>query len=89
MGECEVTLLEMVQAVSDKTGVPKTRVKKVLKALFHELRHTVMSGESVTLHGFGKFDCKVTSGKVFGKSVQGRKVLRFKENRRGKARRSD
>jgi len=83
-----MTLLEMVQAVSDTTGVPKTRVKKVLKAFFHELRSTAMSGESVTLHEFGRFDCKVVNGNLFGKPVQG-KVLRFKESRRGKARRSD
>lgn len=85
-----MTLSEMVHIISEKTGYPRARVKRVLKAFFTETRAVALSGEPVVLTGFGKFDAKVLKDrKLFGKNVKGRSILRFKEPQRGKVRRSD
>jgi nucleoid DNA-binding protein len=59
MEQRKVTLIEMVEVISLKERIPKTRVKRVLKALFHEVRTVAMSDECVKLLGLGRFEKKV------------------------------
>ena len=74
-----MTLIEMVEVISEQTKIPKTRVKRVLKALFRETRRVAMSGEPVKLLGFGRFEKRILkSKKVFGRISKARDTLRFK-----------
>ncbi len=49
---------EIVNQVSERTGLKKTEVQQVLDETLNEIRSSLESGDSVTLRGFGNF--KVT-----------------------------
>jgi DNA-binding protein HU-beta len=49
---------EIVNQVSERTGLKKTEVQQVLDETLNEIRNSLESGDSVTLRGFGNF--KVT-----------------------------
>ena len=87
-----MTLIEMVEVISLKERIPKTRVKRVLKALFHEVRSVAMSDECVKLLGLGRFEKKVIKPKMmFGKMTKERVTLKFTPfgERHGQVRRSN
>jgi DNA-binding protein HU-beta len=50
--------IEIVNQVSERTGLKKTEVQQVLDETLNEIRNSLESGDSVTLRGFGNF--KVT-----------------------------
>ena len=49
---------EIVNQVSERTGLKKTEVQQVVDETLNEIRSSLESGDSVTLRGFGNF--KVT-----------------------------
>ena len=49
---------EIVTAVTDKTGMKKADVQRVLDEALSEMRTSLEQGESISLRGFGSF--KVT-----------------------------
>ncbi len=49
---------EIVNQVSERTGLKKTEVQQVLDETLNEIRNSLESGDPVTLRGFGNF--KVT-----------------------------
>ncbi len=46
---------ELIETVSQRTGLSKSDVGKVLDETFAEIRRTVDGGETVALRGFGTF----------------------------------
>ena len=46
---------ELIDALSDQTGLAKANVTRVLDALVETVMSTVASGDSVALTGFGAF----------------------------------
>jgi DNA-binding protein HU-beta len=49
---------ELVEQVSDKTGMDKTGVKKVVDATFTAIIEAAKASEDVALPGFGQFKVK-------------------------------
>ena len=49
---------DLVNAISEKTGVAKVDVLVSLEALFKEIKTTLQSGENVYVRGFGSFVIK-------------------------------
>lgn len=83
----------MVEEIHFKTKIPRTKVKKVLKAFFTSTQDVVRLGEDVKLTKFGRFSPRlIKSKKMFGKMTKARKTVRFvpyKEKDSGQVRRSD
>ena len=50
-----MTKLEFITAVSDKTGMAKTDVARILDAEIATVTETLVAGDSVVLTGFGSF----------------------------------
>ncbi|HNL37553.1 MAG TPA: HU family DNA-binding protein [Saprospiraceae bacterium] len=55
---------DLVNAISEKTGVAKVDVLVSLEALFKEIKNTLQSGENVYIRGFGSFVIKRRAKKV-------------------------
>ena len=55
---------DLVNAISEKTGVAKVDVLVALEALFKEIKTTMQSGENVYIRGFGSFIIKRRAKKV-------------------------
>lgn len=47
--------LEFISAVSDKTGITKTDITRILDAELATVTETLVAGDSVVLTGFGSF----------------------------------
>lgn len=79
-----MTFAELVVAVSQATKIPKTKVALVLRAFSRTTRAAVVSGQKVTLLGFGHFyRVKQQPRELFGgRRKQGDHLIRFKEARR-------
>ena len=53
-----VIKLDIVNQVSDKTGVPKTKAEVAVEALFEAMKTALQRGERIELRGFGVFVVK-------------------------------
>jgi DNA-binding protein HU-beta len=50
--------IEVIAAISKKTGVPKVDVRVALEFFFMEVKEAVTRGESVSIRNFGSFSPK-------------------------------
>lgn len=55
---------DLVNAISEKTGVAKVDVLVSLEELFKEIKTALQSGENVYIRGFGSFVIKKRAKKV-------------------------
>lgn len=49
---------ELVEAVSDKTGITKKKIGNVVDAVTETITDTLSQGEKITLVGFGTFQVR-------------------------------
>lgn len=74
-----MTFIEMVEKVARETGMPKTKVKGILRtaASIIDLETRVM-GREVKWVDFGRFSQRKTkAGKAFGRSLTPRPATKF------------
>lgn len=50
-----MTKAELVEEVSDKTGLPKKQAEIVVNTVFESIVETLKTGEKIELRGFGSF----------------------------------
>ena len=55
---------ELVNLISEKTGVPKVDVLVSMETFFNEIKDTLSSGENVYIRGFGSFIIKKRAKKI-------------------------
>lgn len=55
---------DLVNAISEKTGIAKVDVLVSLEALFKEIKTSLQDGENVYIRGFGSFVIKKRAKKV-------------------------
>lgn len=53
-----MTRKDIVRAVSEKTGLSRRDAEAAVVALFSTIRESLLSGEAVTIRGFGTFALK-------------------------------
>ncbi len=70
---------DLVNAIADKTGVPKVDVLVSLESLFKEIKTTLQNGENVYIRGFGSFVIKKRAAKV-GRNIKKGKSIEIPEH---------
>lgn len=60
---------DLVNKISDKTGVPKVDVLVALESLFKEVKDSLKTGENVYIRGFGSFIVKERAKKI-GRNIK-------------------
>ncbi len=55
---------ELVNLISEKTGVPKVDVLVSMETFFNEIKETLSGGENVYIRGFGSFIIKKRAKKI-------------------------
>lgn len=55
---------DLVNVISEKTGVPKVDVLVSVETFFNEIKDTLSSGENVYIRGFGSFIIKKRAKKI-------------------------
>ena len=53
---------DLVNQISEKTGIPKVDVLVTLETMFKEVKDTLAAGENIYIRGFGSFITKKKSG---------------------------
>ena len=70
---------DLVNAISEKTGVAKVDVLVSLEALFKEIKSTLQGGENVYIRGFGSFIIKKRAKKI-GRHIKKGKAIEIPEH---------
>ena len=70
---------DLVNAISEKTGVAKVDVLVSLEALFKEIKATLQEGENVYVRGFGSFVIKKRAKKI-GRHIKKGKAIEIPEH---------
>jgi DNA-binding protein HU-beta len=70
---------DLVNAVSEKTGVSKVDVLVTIETLFKEIKATMEAGENVYVRGFGSFIIKRRAAKI-GRNIKKGKSINIPEH---------
>lgn len=55
---------DLVNSISEKTGIPKVDVLVTLEQFFKEVKDTLSDGENVYIRGFGSFIIRTRAKKI-------------------------
>jgi DNA-binding protein HU-beta len=50
--------LDIINRLSDRTGIPKLKAEQAVDALFHSMKDALARGDRIELRGFGVFVVK-------------------------------
>ena len=60
---------DLVNQISEKTGIPKVDVLVTLETMFKEIKDTLSAGENLYIRGFGSFITKKRAAKI-GRNIK-------------------
>ena len=60
---------DLVNKISEKTGIPKVDVLVTLETMFIEVKDTLAGGENIYVRGFGSFITKKRAAKI-GRNIK-------------------
>ncbi|MEO5968092.1 MAG: HU family DNA-binding protein [Ferruginibacter sp.] len=60
---------DLINKISDKTGIPKVDVLVTLESLFKEIKLNLSDGENIYIRGFGSFIIKKRAAKI-GRNIK-------------------
>jgi len=70
---------DLVNIISEKTGVPKVDVLVSLEMFFNEVKTSLSGGENVYVRGFGSFVIKKRAKKI-GRHIKQNKAIEIPEH---------
>jgi DNA-binding protein HU-beta len=70
---------DLVNSITEKTGVPKVDVLVTLEMFFKEVKNTLAEGENVYVRGFGSFIIKKRAKKI-GRHIKKNKSIEIPEH---------
>ena len=60
---------DLVNLISEKTGIPKVDVLMTLETAFREIKESLSKGENIYIRGFGSFITKKRAAKI-GRNIK-------------------
>ncbi|HZH65450.1 MAG TPA: HU family DNA-binding protein [Flavisolibacter sp.] len=60
---------DLVNQISEKTGIPKVDVLMTLETAFREIKESLSKGENIYIRGFGSFITKRRAAKI-GRNIK-------------------
>ena len=70
---------DLINNISDKTGIPKVDVLVTLEALFTEVKESLAKGENIYIRGFGSFITKKRAAKI-GRNIKKNVAVQIPEH---------
>lgn len=70
---------DIINLISEKTGVPKVDVLVTLESFFQEVKTALASGENLYIRGFGSFVRKTRKAKV-GRNIKKNIAIQIPEH---------
>ena len=60
---------DLINQISDKTGIPKVDVLVTLETMFTEVKESLSNGQNIYIRGFGSFITKKRAAKI-GRNIK-------------------
>jgi DNA-binding protein HU-beta len=60
---------DLINKISEKTGIPKVDVLVTLETMFREIKNSLAHGENLYIRGFGSFIIKKRAAKI-GRNIK-------------------
>ena len=60
---------DLINQISDKTGIPKVDVLVTLETMFKSIKNSLADGENIYIRGFGSFITKKRAAKI-GRNIK-------------------
>jgi DNA-binding protein HU-beta len=60
---------DLINNISDKTGIPKVDVLVTLETMFKEIKDSLSQGQNIYIRGFGSFITKKRAAKI-GRNIK-------------------
>jgi len=60
---------DLINQISEKTGIPKVDVLVTLETMFKEVKESLAKGENIYIRGFGSFITKKRAAKI-GRNIK-------------------
>jgi len=60
---------DLINQISDKTGIPKVDVLVTLETMFKEVKESLSNGQNIYIRGFGSFITKKRAAKI-GRNIK-------------------
>lgn len=70
---------DLVNHISDKTGIPKVDVLMTLETAFREIKVSLSKGENIYIRGFGSFITKKRAAKI-GRNIKKNVAVQIPEH---------
>lgn len=70
---------DLINNISEKTGLPKVDVLVTLESLFKEIKSTLGEGENIYIRGFGSFILKKRAAKI-GRNIKKNTAVEIPEH---------
>ena len=70
---------DLINNISEKTGLPKVDVLVALESLFKEIKFTLGEGENIYIRGFGSFILKKRAAKI-GRNIKKNTAVQIPEH---------
>ena len=70
---------DLINNISDKTGIPKVDVLVTLEAMFKEIKENISKGEHIYIRGFGSFITKKRAAKI-GRNIKKNVAVQIPEH---------
>ncbi|MEO6682933.1 MAG: HU family DNA-binding protein [Ginsengibacter sp.] len=70
---------DLINNISEKTGLPKVDVLVTLESLFKEIKGTLGEGENIYIRGFGSFILKRRAAKI-GRNIKKNTAVEIPEH---------
>lgn len=87
-----MTKMDLVQAIFDKVGLPKTEIQRIVDTVFETMKEALIEREQIKISGFGVFTVKQKGARI-GRNpktmqtveIKPRKVVTFRASERLKS----
>jgi DNA-binding protein HU-beta len=70
---------DLINQISEKTGIPKIDVLVSLETMFKEIKHSLANGENIYIRGFGSFITKKRAAKI-GRNIKKNTAVQIPEH---------
>ncbi len=70
---------DLVNQISEKTGIPKVDVLMTLETAFREIKESLSKGENIYIRGFGSFITKKRAAKI-GRNIKKNVAVQIPEH---------
>ncbi|MBA4196929.1 MAG: integration host factor subunit beta [Chitinophaga sp.] len=71
--------IDLVNIISDKTGIPKIDVLVTIESLVTEIKENMIKGENIYIRGFGSFINKKKAAKI-GRNIRTNTAVQIPEH---------